>query len=332
MVLLYVPPVQNFLRRQATAIASEATGMDISVERIDLRFPLNLLVRGALVVQPADSTGQGIQAPDTLLDLGSLNMRIQAWPLLHGRVEVDHVTLSDVSVNSADLLEGMRVEGQLGRFFLKSHGVDLVKEEVVLNEVELEDSRVHVLLSDTTASEPEDTTSAPVKWKLTLQNLKLKNLSASLAMPLDTTTLSAQIAELGITDAEADLGAQRYGWQRFRLSGASVRYDVGSGRPAEGFDASHIALRDIRLGIDSVLYYGRNMNAVIQEFALNERSGLSVSSLTGRVFADSTLIQIPRLRLLTPHSEVKLAAQTYWELVEIPTTGRLSVRLDARIC
>lgn len=331
MVLLYVPPVQNFLRRQATAIASEATGMDISVERIDLRFPLNLLVRGALVVQPADSTGQGVQAPDTLLDLGSLNVRIQAWPLLHGRVEVDHVTLSDVSVNSADLLEGMRVEGQLGRFFLKSHGVDLVKEEVVLNEVELEDSRVHVLLSDTTASEPEDTTSAPVKWKLTLQNLKLKNLSASLAMPLDTTTLSAQIAELGITDAEADLGTQRYGWQRFRLSGASVRYDVGSGRPAEGFDASHIALRDIRLGIDSVLYYGRNMNAVIQEFALNERSGLSVSSLTGRVFADSTLIQIPRLRLLTPHSEVKLAAQTYWELVEIPTTGRLSVRLDARI-
>ena len=331
MVLLYVPPVQNFLRRQATAIASEATGMNISVERIDLRFPLNLLVRGALVVQPADSTGQGVQAPDTLLDLGSLNVRIQAWPLLHGRVEVDHVTLSDVSVNSADLLEGMRVEGQLGRFFLKSHGVDLVKEEVVLNEVELEDSRVHVLLSDTTASEPEDTTSAPVKWKLTLQNLKLKNLSASLAMPLDTTTLSAQIAELGITDAEADLGTQRYGWQRFRLSGASVRYDVGSGRPTEGFDASHIALRDIRLGIDSVLYYGRNMNAVIQEFALNERSGLSVSSLTGRVFADSTLIQIPRLRLLTPHSEVKLAAQTYWELVEIPTTGRLSVRLDARI-
>ena len=41
MVLLYIPPVQNLIRKQATAIASEATGMDISVERIDLRFPLN---------------------------------------------------------------------------------------------------------------------------------------------------------------------------------------------------------------------------------------------------------------------------------------------------
>ena len=45
MVLLYVPPVQNFLRKQATSYASEATGMQINVGRIDLRFPLNLLVR-----------------------------------------------------------------------------------------------------------------------------------------------------------------------------------------------------------------------------------------------------------------------------------------------
>ena len=81
MILLYVPPVQNLIRKQATAIASGATGMDISVERIDLRFPLNLLVRGVLVVQPADSAVD-VQHPDTLLNLGSLNVRVQAWPLL----------------------------------------------------------------------------------------------------------------------------------------------------------------------------------------------------------------------------------------------------------
>ena len=63
------------------SIASEATGMQISVERIDLRFPLNLLVRGVLVTQPVDSLGTEKQ--DTLLNLKSLNVRIQAWPLLH---------------------------------------------------------------------------------------------------------------------------------------------------------------------------------------------------------------------------------------------------------
>ena len=99
MILLYVPPVQNLIRKQATAIASGATGMDISVERIDLRFPLNLLVRGVLVVQPADSAVD-VQHPDTLLNLGSLNVRVQAGPFSKGKGEVDRSPLFSYSVHA----------------------------------------------------------------------------------------------------------------------------------------------------------------------------------------------------------------------------------------
>ena len=49
MVLLYVPPVQDFIRRQAVSVAGDATGMQFAVERIDLRFPLDLVVRGVRV-------------------------------------------------------------------------------------------------------------------------------------------------------------------------------------------------------------------------------------------------------------------------------------------
>ena len=104
MILLYIPPVQDFIRRKATSMVSEATGLDISVRRIDLRFPLNLLVRDAQVIQPAQA--DTIHA-DTLLVLGSLNVRIQAWPLLRGQVEVDEVSIEDVSVNTADMLPDM---------------------------------------------------------------------------------------------------------------------------------------------------------------------------------------------------------------------------------
>ena len=109
MVLLYIPPVQNLLRREVTAYASKATGMQIQVERIDLRFPLNLLVRGVEV----------IQQPDTLLSLESLNVRVQAWPLLKGKVEVDEVTLSQVAVNSANLIEGMQIKAFWDASFCK---------------------------------------------------------------------------------------------------------------------------------------------------------------------------------------------------------------------
>ena len=329
MILLYVPPVQNLIRKQATAIASGATGMDISVERIDLRFPLNLLVRGVLVVQPADSAVD-VQHPDTLLNLGSLNVRVQAWPLLKGKVEVDDITLKQVAVNSSNLMEGMCIKGVLGHFFFESHGIDLTKEDAILNNIELSDTHVQVMLADTTET-PKDTTDTALNWKVTLHTLKLKNVSVDLQMPLDSMGLKAHIGDAEIADAAADLKHQFYGWRKFLLTGTSVNYDTAGPGSAIGFDPSHIALRDIRLGIDSVMYYGRDMNAVIREFSMYERSGLSVTSLTGRVYADSTVIQVPSLKLLTPHSEMDFTAQTYWELVEIPTSGRLSARFNARI-
>ena len=166
MVLLYIPPVQNLIRKQATAIASEATGMDISVERIDLRFP------------PGDSLAVK-QTPDTLLTLESLNVRVQAWPLIRGQVEVDEVTVNGVFLNSADLIEGIRIRGVLGRFFLESHGIDLKKEDAVINRVELSDTHMLVVMNDTTTAEPDTATTA-LNWKVALHKLALKNVSVDL--------------------------------------------------------------------------------------------------------------------------------------------------------
>ena len=324
MVLLYVPPVQNLIRKQATAIVSDATGMDISVQRIDLRFPLNLLVRGVQVIQPVQ-TGKQVpsvpsdslaleQVSDTLLLLESLNVRVQAWPLIRGQVEVDEVTLKGVSLNSANLIEGMQLKGVLGRFFLESHGINLKTEDAVLNRIELSDTHMLVVMNDTTTTEPDTTTTA-LNWKVALHKLALKNVSVDLQMPLDSMNLAARLGEAEIDDATADLGRQIYGFRQFQLSGTSVNYDTGNRlvnalnslidtgslanadstivKPTPGFDASHIALRDIQIGVDSVLYAGHNINAVIREFSMSERSGLSVTSLTGRVFADSTVIQVP---------------------------------------
>ncbi len=321
MVLLYVPPVQNLIRREVTAYASKATGMQIQVERIDLRFPLNLLVRGVEV----------IQQPDTLLSLESLNVRVQAWPLLKGKVEVDEVTLNRVAFNSANLIDGMEIKGVLGRFFLQSHGVDLSNETAVINATELSDTHVQMLMNDTTTTPKDTTASAPVNWKVDLHQLKLKNVSFSMQLPADSMRMAAHIGEATIDDAQADLKNQFYGLRQFLLSGTSASYDTGAAKPVEGFDASHIAVRDVSIGLDSLLYKGRDMKAVIREFTMNERSGLSVTSLTGRAFSNDSIISVPGLKLQTPHSEIDLSAHTYWELVNIPTTGRLSANLNAYI-
>ena len=105
-------------------------------------------------------------------------------------------------------------------------------------------------------------------------------------LPADSMRMAAHIGEAAIDDAQADLKNQYYDLKKFLLSGTSASYDTGTAQPAEGFDASHIAVRDIRIALDSLLYKGRDMNAVIREFTMNERSGLSVTSLTGRAYSN----------------------------------------------
>ena len=88
------------------------------------------------MVQPADSAVD-VQHPDTLLNLGSLNVRVQAWPLLKGKVEVDDITLKQVAVNSSNLMEGMCIKGVLGHFFFRKPWHRPYKEDAILNNIEL---------------------------------------------------------------------------------------------------------------------------------------------------------------------------------------------------
>ncbi len=321
MILLYVPPVQNLLRKEATAYASEATGMQIEVRRIDLRFPLNLLVSGVQVVQ----------APDTLLTLESLNVRVKAWPLLRGKVEVDEVMLRQGTVNSAQLVEGMQIQGVLGRFSLRANA-DLEQEVALVNRIELSDTHIRLTMGADTTATPKDTTQTALRWNIALRDLNLKNVSFQMQMPDDSVYVGAHIGEALLKNADADLGRQVYGWQQFLLSGASATYNVGKGAGvAKGFDPSHILVRDIRLALDSVFYQGTHINALIRECSLNERSGLSIDTLTGRIRSDDKGVEIPYIRLKTSHSEMNFSLQTGWDLAHILTSGELSTRFNAYI-
>lgn len=74
-VLVYLPPIQNFLVNTATRYASEATGMQISIGRISLSFPLDLVVHRTLVI----NTG------DTILYADRLTAQVQLLPLFKKR-------------------------------------------------------------------------------------------------------------------------------------------------------------------------------------------------------------------------------------------------------
>lgn len=85
-LLLYCPPVQKWAVDWAAQVASEKTGMRITVEQLRLSFPLDLRLQGLKALQPNDSLPG---KTDTIADVRSLTTHVQMLPLLSGRVEVD---------------------------------------------------------------------------------------------------------------------------------------------------------------------------------------------------------------------------------------------------
>lgn len=319
ILLLYIPPVQNFLRGKAVAYASEATGMQINVRRIGLSFPLNLLVDGVEVIQSAD----------TLLTLESLNASVQLMPLFKGKIELDELTLKSTSVNTLNLIEGMQLEGKVELLSLISKGIDLTEQTILVNSLDINGGDIRLCLDDT-GKVPEDSASAPLNWKIALESLKVEELSFAMWMPADTMYVGTYLKEVGGRNISAGLSEQLYEVEKLRISGSSVNYDTGLSRPGKGFDPSHIALSDIVMEIDSVMNKGKEIKAIISELSLKERSGLKITSAEGRILTDSTYISLPRLSLQTPYSNIGISACLPWELTA-DKNSRMEATLSARI-
>lgn len=319
-VLLYIPPVQNFAVKKAAYYAGKATGMQIGIERIRLSFPLNLTVRGVEVLTtPAD----------TLLTLKSLTVNVRALPLLKKEVLVDAIDLEGVKVNTGTFIEGMEIKGVLGRLYAKADRINLSKEKVTLNTIDLSDTVITLLLNDTTTK--ADTTSAAVNWILSLQKINLDRVAFAMQMPADSLRLSTYIDKASLKDGIVDLGASHYGADLFTLTGSTLGYDADYQDPVAGFDPSHIALSNVTISLDSLFYGGRDIKARIRELSAEDRSGLTISSLTGSLHSDSTNINVPQLLLKTPSSEVRLLAMVPWSSFDADPEGNMRVLLTASV-
>lgn len=326
-ILIYLPPIQNFLVDKAAVYASEATGMNITVGRISLSFPLNLVV---------NDVNAASQHKDTLLSVRRLQVNVQLLPLLKKQVEVDGISLQGASVNSNDLINGLQLRGTLGELFISSHGVALDPETAIINKVLLKDTDLSLCLNDTTAADTTQTDTT--YWKIVLQDIDLQNVSFALQMPQDSLSLKTALKSAALRNGLIDLHKSAYTLQTFRIDDGQVDYDSGapltvlpSDSLPKGLDPSHIALTGIGVSLDSLHYEGRNMRAVISRFVMKERSGLEIVSTEGRFMSNDKVMRVPFLRLSTPDSYLELNASADWNVLDMKDEGLLSARLMADI-
>ena len=146
--LLYIPAVQDFVRKRAVGYASRALGMDLSVERLRLSFPLRLSVDNTLLVDKAD----------TLLSCGRLSLDVALWPLVRKEVVIRSFGLERVAARYKDSLAGMDMRLSAGLLSLDAAKADLSANTAGIASLVLSDADVRL-----------DITQAAPKRKRTLR-------------------------------------------------------------------------------------------------------------------------------------------------------------------
>ena len=356
--LLYVPAVQDLARRRAVAYASRTLGMEVSVERIRLAFPLRLTVDNTLL---ADRT-------DTLLRCGRLSLDAALWPLIRKEVVIRSFALERVAAHYKDTLAGMDLRLAAGELSLEAVRADLSANTAGISRLVLADADIRLNLTEAAPAEKKESAAA-LPWTVGLDRIAVSSLAFGMRTSPAVSELSVRLADgsvdtcrvlldsqqVSVKSVLLDRGAYSYltgpteaesgtsagtteasaPWTvrvgRVALTGNSVEYGRLGHRPAAGFDPAFIALAPLDLTIDSVYNRGADIALQIRRTAFTERCGLSVRDLTGRFGMDASGIVLSGLDLQTAFSRIRAELTAGAGILKLEPASPLDAVLSANL-
>lgn len=331
-LLLYLPPVQNWVAGLVADYASEKTGTEVSVGYVRLKFPLDLEIDDFRMLQLRTDTLMGPIVPptkDTIADVKRLTIDIQLLPLFRSQVEIDALELNEAKVNTAMFIHEARIRGNIGRLYVESHGIALDSSFVKLNTAQLEDSWLDIALSDTV---PPDTTPSKNFWKIDIDDFSISKTNFTLHMPGDTMSVRAQMTKALAKNTYLDLHQGLYKVHKLDWNGGALNYDQNFVKPQQsGFDASHIALSDVDIGIDDLFYCAPKLAVNIRKARFKEKSGLEVTEFSGPFKLDDKQIMLPDMKLRTSNSQLLANFQMDMNAFDDRHPGKFLTRLDGSV-
>ena len=324
-IAIYLPPVQNWVADKVAEYASETTGMEISVEKVCLVFPLDLGVDGVRIIRQDDAIPQ---RRDTIADMRRAVVDVRLLPLFSKRVEIDRLDIYDLKLNTSDMIEAARVKGSLALLSLESHGIDLGEETVRLDKAVIDGAHVDVAMSD---SVPEDTTESENRWRIGLNVLTVTNSDVTVHTPNDTLQIYALLKDVEARQGQFDLHEGCYAVAGVEWRNGTLRYDNNCEPRRKGLDFNHIALEDVNIALDSLRLHSPDLRVTVRECGMREKSGLTLASLTGRVEMDSTQMRLDALRLTTPTSELKGDICLDLNVMDAKNPGKVETAVEASL-
>lgn len=361
--LLYVPVIQDFVKDIAVKEVSKATGMDIAIDKLRLRWPLRLSVDGVSVVE----------APgDTMLTAGRMDVGVSILPLLKGEVNVNYARLDSAFYQMGNVDSLMWLRAHLDRFELEASQLKMNMESIDLSRAVVDGARVRLVMRPDTAPAPVDT-AASRPMLIRARDIELNRVVYSMSMAPLIDTLGATVPRARLRDGVVDLGSHRINarslsvdsveavyltppagadaaaaaqtdsitatdtsapWTitagSLRLTARLATYGVKGAKPLPGLDMNMLQVKDVSIAVDSFYNRGTSIIVPLRELKATERCGLTLDA-SGTFAMDSLLMKADDFKVRTNASELRLQARMGMGDMTSDPDLPLGVRAEGRL-
>ncbi len=366
---LYIPWVQNVVKNYACEWAGRETGMDFSIDRILIKFPLDVSVDGVRILD---------EQRDTMLLADNLTAGVAFMPLLKLQVQVDEAELTRAYYKMHAEDSSLHLKARVDYALVKEIGVDLNRNAVTVGDGLIRGGDVSLdYLSYKVIEEPDTATTAP--WHIQLGKIAIEDINYEMQMMPVIERLSTHLARAELNGGVVDTGdkivdittlaidsvdcryfypsaavAKRYDdehppvsdvhyesadslpWHvtggHLSLTGSSAVYALSGKSPASGLDMEHLAVSGVNIEIDSLSNEGVKTALSIRNLTARERCGLELRSGKGYVALDENSITARGVELKTMMSHLTLDAYLNNSFLDAGnSTGRASLKTDMNI-
>ena len=368
---LYIPWVQNIVKDYACEWASEKTGMEISVGRILVKFPLDVSVDDVLILD---------KNRDTMLVAENVTADVAFKPLLDKRVEVDEAQLTNGKYRLVTEDSSLVLNTAVQHAQFKGVGVDITHNEVNVMDGSLRGGDVTLsYLPHKVVHERDTTTAAP--WHIRAHTLTLDDVNYKMDMLPTIDNMEAHIDHAVLKGGVVDTGEKTVDARSLEVDSADVRYIYPNERFAKqyskdhpippdtlppnpndsipwtvkadslrikgghavyakrdakstgtkGLDMDYIEVSDLDVAVTDFYNRGNNTVVPVKELRAKERSGLHITEGNGTVIVDDMGVELNNLRVKTPMSDLRASGHIDQDMLSGNPKGTMAITTDSKI-
>ena len=350
-ILLYIPPVQTFIKDIACNVVERSTGMKIGIDRFRLKWPIDVALDGVTIVEASGDTM--VYAKEVIAD-------VKMAPLFKLDVDINDLKLVEAGIRimAPDSSMLLKLKANLIEIDDKS-SVDIKTLNIDINKLLIEQADLSLNM-DVWKKKPNPNDSAvpPINLKILLHDAEIDGFNFGMAMlpTIDTLALNTQNVTIrnGVIDLAQNLITADYlGTSKGDLTylaptpeyvklhpapvdtisapsppmiikGDTVQvidfkalYAIQGYKPTTGFDPSYLSFDNVNITLDNFYNEASTVRLPIASISANERSGLNVTEGKGTIQVDSTGLELKDIFLRTPYTYLNASADIPFDLMEL---------------